>query len=57
MGDQVNLATAVEFHGEIAQLQVENARLRTERDKWMELALAHEQVAADLRIRILEAKQ
>lgn len=43
-----------ETGAEIERLRIRVVGLRAERDDWMDKALAHEQVAAQLRIKLLE---
>jgi hypothetical protein len=52
--DEMN-TLVFEVAGEIERLRMRVVGLRAERNEWMDKALAHEQIAADLRIKLLES--
>jgi len=43
-----------DWHKQLEQAANEIERLRAERNQWMHNALAHEQIAAELRVRLME---
>jgi hypothetical protein len=52
------LRAEVAWEADVGELMAEAAseieRLRGQRNQWMEAALAHEQIAAELRVRLME---
>jgi cell division protein FtsL len=43
------------MYSENKDLEIEIERLRAERNQWMHNAMAHEQIAAELRVRLMES--